>query len=239
MANKRTEQYDDITDVFANHPEIKFMNHGYYPIDHRFAKHDQGPSATLYSLFLDRATSNTKILDIGCGRGGGSEIAKHYYNFSEIHACDLHQGNLSFCKQNISGVEFKISDAESLAEYDRDYFDYAINIESSHCYTSLENFYSSVRRILRPSGTFFYADIFSKIDSADSRLDSFFVIKDKIDLTKNVVYSCRHYVNKLSTSNKFIDRAHAFLYNLFKEKAELYQSRKGLFIGYVLEKNSV
>jgi ubiquinone/menaquinone biosynthesis C-methylase UbiE len=38
-------------------------------------------------------------------------------------------------------------------------FDAVVNIESSHCYESMDAFLSEVCRVLRPGGQFFFADL--------------------------------------------------------------------------------
>ena len=69
-------------------------------------------------------------------------------------------------------------------------FDAVINVESSHCYPSLEKFLSEVRRVLRPGGHFLYADFRERGNVAawrnmlrDSRLD----VLREMDITANVV----------------------------------------------------
>jgi SAM-dependent methyltransferase len=58
-------------------------------------------------------------------------------------------------------VFFVKGDAESLS-FDPGRFDVVINIESSHCYGSMETFLANVRRVLRYGGCFLYADFRNK-----------------------------------------------------------------------------
>lgn len=43
--------------------------------------------------------------------------------------------------------------------FDDQQFDVVMNVESSHCYPSLDLFFREVRRVLRPGGYFLYTDI--------------------------------------------------------------------------------
>jgi SAM-dependent methyltransferase len=43
--------------------------------------------------------------------------------------------------------------------FDDHQFDVVMNVESSHCYPSLDAFFREVKRVLRPGGHFLYADL--------------------------------------------------------------------------------
>jgi SAM-dependent methyltransferase len=56
------------------------------------------------------------------------------------------------------GLAFVCGDALSMP-FPAFSFDAVVNIESSHCYESMDTFLSEVCRVLRPGGRFFFADL--------------------------------------------------------------------------------
>jgi SAM-dependent methyltransferase len=56
------------------------------------------------------------------------------------------------------GLTFVYGDAQSMP-FPASTFDAVVNIESSHCYESMDTFLSEVYRVLRPGGRFFFADL--------------------------------------------------------------------------------
>ena len=65
---------------------------------------------------------------------------------------------LSRKRHKVEGLNFQQGDAESLPFADSS-FDVVVNVESSHCYGSMEAFLREVRRVLKPGGHFLYADL--------------------------------------------------------------------------------
>ncbi|BAZ42845.1 hypothetical protein NIES4101_88150 [Calothrix sp. NIES-4101] len=78
---------------------------------------------------------------------------------------DLSASNIAFCQKQhiVPQLNFCIGDAECLqfADYS---FDAVVNVESSHCYASIENFFAEVFRVLRPNGHFLFTDFRPKAD---------------------------------------------------------------------------
>ena len=69
-------------------------------------------------------------------------------------------------------------------------FDAVVNVESSHCYGSMEAFLSEVCRVLRPGGSFLYADLRDRASLAEWRtqlLNSRMNIVSETDITSNVL----------------------------------------------------
>ena len=73
-------------------------------------------------------------------------------------------------------------------------FDAVVNIESSHCYESMDTFLSEVCRVLRPGGRFFFADLRS-MDGVNTLREQFnacdLTVEKKIDITTNVLTALR------------------------------------------------
>jgi ubiquinone/menaquinone biosynthesis C-methylase UbiE len=99
-------------------------------------------------------------LEVGSGRGGNCYYLSKYTKTESIFGIDRCQGNLRFCRavHQLPNVTFVNGDAEQLPFRDQT-FDVVLNLESSHCYPHFERFLGEVHRVLKPLGTFCYADL--------------------------------------------------------------------------------
>ncbi len=154
---------------------------------------------------------NKDVLEVGCGMGGGASFIMRYLGPKSVTAVDISKASIDYCNKEyskINGLTFKQADAERLP-FNQGSFDVVLNIESSHCYPSLQNFIQSVYKVLRPGGYFLHADMFldanklhgknqRKISKISSRsYNSFktlckqsgFEIRQTEDITDNVLLS--------------------------------------------------
>jgi len=118
---------------------------------------------------LDAKMSELKILEVGCGRGGGcAYIAKQFYP-KKMVGLDLSSEAINFCKRTHTNdnLSFTSGDAENLPFQDAD-FDVVINTESSHGYPDFDAFINEVSRVLKPNGYFLFADF--RLASAMNKL---------------------------------------------------------------------
>jgi ubiquinone/menaquinone biosynthesis C-methylase UbiE len=158
--------YAELADGIQD-PRFVFMNHGFLDAEEGedfsfLAERDQ---PWKYAINLVRhvvdgvAMDGQRILDVGCGRGGACSYYARYHHPREVIGVDLVPQNVAFCRIAHDGVAvtFLQGDAQQLPFPD-DRFDVVSNIESSHCYPSLERFFTEVRRVLRPGGVFCYTD---------------------------------------------------------------------------------
>jgi ubiquinone/menaquinone biosynthesis C-methylase UbiE len=146
----------------------KFMNFGYAPLDNgtRVIELEKKDITYRYSIQLYHYVAtlveilDLNILEVGSGRGGGAEYIKRYLKPRSVVGVDLSENLISFCQQNyqVEGLSFKVGDAESLPFKDAS-FEIIINIESSHCYSSMEKFLRQVQRVLCKDGYFLFADL--------------------------------------------------------------------------------
>jgi ubiquinone/menaquinone biosynthesis C-methylase UbiE len=144
-----------------------FWNYGYVPLDPEAEKlkldEADEPQRTKIQLYHQVAGAvnlmGLDVLEVGCGRGGGSNYIKRHLKPRTMVGVDRSKKVLEFCnrKYSVEGLSFKPGDAESLP-FENDRFDAVVNIESSHCYGSMEAFFKEVKRVLRPGGYFLYAD---------------------------------------------------------------------------------
>lgn len=116
-------------------------------------------------LYHSTATQNgglagKRVLEVGCGRGGGASYLTRALGPASYVGLDLNAAGIEFCRRRhrLPGLEFVHGHAEDLP-CPPESFDAVINVESSHCYPHFDRFLSEVARVLRPGGTFLYADV--------------------------------------------------------------------------------
>jgi len=231
--------YDDTNKLFGDGEDFNFMNHGYHPVHPKCIHLFLDTCASMYCSLADRLgdVNNKNILDVGCGRGGGTKLLKKFYNFSEVCGCDLNKKNIDQCQKDPAGCSFKIDDAEYLGKYRNEYFDFIINIESSHCYSNLNKFFEAIKRILKKHGIFITADIIRSRDIPIylSAVSKSFEIQRIENITSNVENSCRHLLEKLSKSD-LNDERNIYWKELVLEKLEFYSNKDHHFLASILKK---
>jgi SAM-dependent methyltransferase len=94
------------------------------------------------------------ILEWGCGP---SRITRHLPSLlphASIHACDYNSKTIDWCRENISGIDFKINGLQPPLPYENNFFDavYAISVIThlsgeNHC-----RWIKELHRIIKPGG---------------------------------------------------------------------------------------
>jgi ubiquinone/menaquinone biosynthesis C-methylase UbiE len=99
------------------------------------------------------------VLEVGSGRGGGASFILRYHQPAQFTGLDFSEQAVKFCENRhlIPNLKFKVGKAEALP-FGSNSFDAVLNIESSHCYTSMEAFVNEVARVLKPGGVFLFTD---------------------------------------------------------------------------------
>jgi ubiquinone/menaquinone biosynthesis C-methylase UbiE len=133
------------------------------------------------------------VVEVGCGSGSGSAYVARTHHPASLVGIDLNKDLIAWCREHhdATNLRFMQGDAQDLPITSNS-VDAVINIESSHCYPSRVEFFKEIMRVLRPGGSFLYADF---LFSAGDRLDVVnaeigevgLVIEDCIDITKNVL----------------------------------------------------
>jgi ubiquinone/menaquinone biosynthesis C-methylase UbiE len=157
--------YDEVYRAFAFQPV--FMNLGFVglgpenePFELAPPEEPFRPFIQMYRHVLKHADLKDKdVLEIGCGAGGGAAFIARNYQPRSITGIDLLPVNIAAAEARgpVPGLTFAVGDATSL-EFPDNSFDVVVNIESSHCYSSIEKFFSEVKRVLKPGGVFLFAD---------------------------------------------------------------------------------
>ena len=103
--------------------------------------------------------ADKQVLEVSCGHGGGASYLTRTFAPARYVGLDLNAAGIEFCKRRhrVAGLEFVQGDALKLPFADGT-FDVLINVEASHCYPDFPRFLAEVARVLKPGGSFLYAD---------------------------------------------------------------------------------
>ncbi len=145
-----------------------FMNYGYVELDGDspsipLAPADE-PHRSCIQLYHFVATAvdlrGCDVLEVGSGRGGGADYVARYLGPRSVLGIDVSRRAVELCRRRYAarGLSFAWGDAEALPVPDAA-ADAVINVESSHCYGSMQRFVAEVTRVLRPGGSFLFADL--------------------------------------------------------------------------------
>ena len=87
---------------------------------------------------------------VGSGRGGGASYIARYLNPASMLGVDYSKSAVKLCSRihSVPSLTFKQGDAESLPCADKS-FDIVLNVESSHCYGSMDRFVRLARMRLQ------------------------------------------------------------------------------------------
>lgn len=163
MSALNTWMYDTVGKKPNVEPHDVFLNLGYLADD------TQEPTPLLVKQNLYQAVvsevdlKGKKVLEIGCGRGGGANYLFERLQPAQYVGIDISENSIAFCKRTHQhpGLEFQQADAQYLP-FEDDSFDVVINVESSHCYHDKNRFLNEVHRVLKPQGHFCYCDVMTR-----------------------------------------------------------------------------
>jgi len=143
------------------------MNYGYEPCAEAPPiplKAEEERDRYMIQLYHHVATAvdlvDKDVLEVGSGRGGGSSYIKRYLSPKTMTGIDYSKHAIKFSNKHhtVEGLYFVHGDAENIPLANES-VDAVINIESSHCYGSMEKFVAQVNRVLRPGGYLLFADL--------------------------------------------------------------------------------
>ncbi len=189
----RSEQVREFYNQLAeSSPEHSVLNYGYAPLDARAAGDAQpeGYCLALYAHVGDAQLRGARVLEVSCGRGGGTAFIQSTFSPASVTGIDLSEGNIALAKERFGareGLEFRLGNAQSMP-FTEASFDVVLNVEASHLYDDPIRFFAEVHRVLRPGGRFLYADLcWSSIDPAELLQAAGFEIASAEDITPNVL----------------------------------------------------
>ena len=147
--------------------DVLFMNWSYEQDPPMALPLNAADEPNRYPIQLYHATATQagglagmRVLEVGCGRGGGASYLTRALNPESYVGLDLNADGIEFCRRryHLPGLEFVQGNAEDLP-FPSESFDAVINVESSHCYPHFDRFLDAVGRVLRPGGVFLYTDV--------------------------------------------------------------------------------
>ncbi|MBM4353214.1 MAG: class I SAM-dependent methyltransferase [Deltaproteobacteria bacterium] len=148
-------------------------------------------------VILGSLLAGLEVLEVGCGRGGGAAwmarslgpmrvVGMDISPSAVAHANRLHVARAGHQRSSLtnpghspssateSGLPTDLSylpgDAEAMPFPDG-FFDVVVNVESSHCYGSMDRFLGEVARVLRPGGRLCFCDVRDRADAVRLRRD--------------------------------------------------------------------
>ncbi len=131
------------------------------------------------------------VLEVGSGRGGGADYIQRYLKPKTMTGVDYSSRAVALCRRQYGqeGPRFVTGDAEALP-FEASSFDAVVNVESAHCYSSMDGFLAQVQRVLRPGGHFLFADFRprERLTELDAQLArSGLALLKQANITPNVV----------------------------------------------------
>ncbi|MGF1430813.1 class I SAM-dependent methyltransferase [Kitasatospora sp. LaBMicrA B282] len=105
------------------------------------------------------ALAGAVVLDVGSGRGGGTERLTRVHGARSATGLDLSPASVAFCRRvhRGLGLGFEQGRAEDLP-FAAGSFDAVVSVESAHCFADPDAFFAEARRVLRPGGRLLFAD---------------------------------------------------------------------------------
>jgi ubiquinone/menaquinone biosynthesis C-methylase UbiE len=165
------------------------------------------------------------VLEVGCGRGGGSDFIARYLKPRQVTGLDIARKAVNFCNSQYSvpGLSYVQGDAEALKFPDAS-FDVVINVESSHYYRSTARFLGEVWRVLRPGGHLLLVDFRSSRDvprwRAQFGTSEFEVVREET-ITPNIFRAL------VLDSQRKLDLIHKHVPWLFRKVFKEFASTRG------------
>jgi len=139
------------------------------------------------------------MVEVGSGRGGGISFLTRHFKAAKSIGIDFSMNQVEFCKSrhsSINQLEFHQGDAESFTTVrgiKNNSVDAVINVESSHCYGNIDNFFNQINLALKKDGVFCYTDFRSaeEMEELKKKVEKFFIVEKSIDITKNVCHALK------------------------------------------------
>ena len=115
---------------------------------------------------LGGKTVRQKVLEIGCGRGVGTEIIFDRFEAGEVHAFDLDRDMVELAGKRLSRfpperLTLYVGDAEKI-EGDDGAYDAVFDFGIIHHVPAWRNAVKEVERVLKPGGKFYFEEVTKK-----------------------------------------------------------------------------
>lgn len=111
---------------------------------------------------LGGATEGERVLEVGCGRGVGTQIILEQFGAERVTAFDLDPDMVDLARQRLAPwrerVTLTVGDAEQVDEPDQS-FDAVFDFGIIHHIPNWRAAISEVHRVLRPGGRFYFEEV--------------------------------------------------------------------------------
>ena len=112
---------------------------------------------------LGGRTEGMRVLEVGCGRGVGTEIIFQHFGAREVHAFDLDPEMVELAQDRLAGyssdrLKLAVGDATTIMAEDES-FDAVFDFGIIHHVPEWQKAVSEIRRVLRPGGRFFFMEV--------------------------------------------------------------------------------
>lgn len=112
---------------------------------------------------LGGRTEGCLVLEVGCGRGVGTEIIFEKFGAASVHAFDLEPNMVAKARRRLSiyppdRLKLYVGDAAAIEEED-DSFDAVFDFGIIHHVPAWQRAVAEVARVLRPGGRFFFEEV--------------------------------------------------------------------------------
>jgi SAM-dependent methyltransferase len=190
-------RYESLASSAQDADHWTFMNYGYLDLEEEPPALDpqDEPNRLCIQLYervvRPAALANNDVVEVGCGRGGGASFLARRFLPRSTLGLDFVPGVVEFCRRRhrVERLDFRVGDAEHIP-LDPGSCDVVVNVESSHCYASMERFLASVATVLRPGGQLAWADIrpSAEVDLLRSQVrGSGLVVVEQQDISRQVL----------------------------------------------------
>jgi len=249
------KQWYQLISKYYKRKEWTFMNYGYAPIGNQTESieveekdPDQFCKQLYHHVVGNVDLKGMSVLEVGSGRGGGSHYMNNHFKPDKMVGVDFSENAVNLCNKNytLNGLSFEVGDAELLPFSDSS-FDVIVNVESSHCYNSVDNFLGQVKRVLRKGGYFLFTDFRRKEDMGallESLNNSGLTLIKETDITHNVVEALKlDNENKIALIHKTIHKSlvKPFLQFSGVKGSKIYENlknRDNIYQSFVFQKTS-
>ncbi|GGM77476.1 hypothetical protein GCM10012275_55240 [Longimycelium tulufanense] len=160
-----------------------FINFGFWssiPLDRRLdVGHRIASQRRLYEVALDTLgpCHDTRLLEVGCGRGLGSALAATAYGVPEVHAIDLHPDQVERARRTnartVAAMDGRLvyrQGAANTIPYPDGYFDRLLSVEAAQHFDDIPGFAHEALRVLLPHGRLVVTTFFATGEGHKDRI---------------------------------------------------------------------
>jgi ubiquinone/menaquinone biosynthesis C-methylase UbiE len=150
--------------------------------------------------FIKKFIKKGRLIDVGCGSGSFLKIlnSKTTKNNIELYGTDFSESSIKHCKNNIKDMEFTVQNIFNI-EYDDNYFDYTICMETLEHLEFPNKALKELYRITKNNGYIFITIPNGNKDNYIGHINFWGMLDFKNFINKNLK---KFYIEKMSKINK-------------------------------------